>query len=108
MSNARYKCPKPTPEQILVGNPNTSQQLKFFVIRGTNRYPSQIHMAIFEDNKKIKGHNLIPNELTPKFRCFDSLTEAYNHKCPCGKQSCQYDAYLRLVVDNFRIQITRI
>lgn len=82
--------------------------LRYFVIKGTNGLPSQIHCATFKDGKKIRGHNLIPNELTDKTFGFESLEDMDKYVCPCGKPECKYTPYLRQAVHNFRKQMINL
>lgn len=80
-------------------------QLKYFIIKGSNGYPGQIHLAIFKDGSKQKGYHLIPDTLTEKTFCFDTLKEMEAYECPCNKQGCLYSAYLKQSVHNFRKQM---
>lgn len=90
--------------------PNTpiiisGDQVRYFVIKGSNNLPAAIHMASFKDGVKISGHKLIPSTLTDKTFCFQSLAEIENYRCPCKSNKCSYNIYLLKCLMNFRAQM---
>jgi hypothetical protein len=98
--------PAPTQEQLEKYKAIESKEvLKYFVINGQNRMPAQLHMAIFKEGEKTRGHNLIPKELTDKIFCFDSLKDVEKYECPCGRKSCQYGLYLKAAANTLRYQL---
>ena len=82
-----------------------NEYLRFFIIKGSNNLPSQIHLGVYRDGVKIRGHNLLPEQLTDKTFCFEDLKTMEQYKCPCGKESCLYGAYLRVCINNYRKQM---
>lgn len=95
--------PKANEPVLITGN-----QIRFFVIKGNNGYPSQLHMGTYKDGQKVSGHNLLPQQLTDKTFCFESLQDMEKYNCPCGKQSCLYGAYLRVCISNYRKQMGQL
>lgn len=99
----KIKCPEISP--VISECMQTSVpiwQHKYFIIKGSNGYPGQVHAALFKNGKKVNGHNLIPNELTDKTFCFDTLKDMEAYHCNCGRKGCLYNLFLRKCVRNFR------
>ena len=99
-SHKNLFTPKNNKPVLIMGD-----QIRLFIIKGNNGYPSQIHIGTYKDGQKISGHNLLPQQLTDKTFCFEDLKTMEQYKCPCGKESCLYGAYLRVCINNYRKQM---
>lgn len=75
--------------------------IKYFILKSESGHPVKIAMGLYKDDKKIKGHPTLPNELNDKTKCYDSLKELRNVVCGCADKFCRYNYYLAKAINEF-------
>jgi hypothetical protein len=97
-----------TPKDTVIKDepvPILGEVMRYFVIKGNNDHPMDVQIATFKDGVKVQGHEFIPDNLTDKTFCFESLDDMEKYRCPCGKPNCLYNPYLFRAITNFRKQL---
>lgn len=75
--------------------------IKYFILSDPNGIPAKIAMGLYKDNIKVKGHPMLPKELTGKETCFDELEQVRKSTCNCGNPFCIKNKALAQAIKEF-------